>query len=582
MKKKRRFVFTTFHKTCLIFFLALFLISAGSFILYHQGTEMLRQEAVRSAEGSHAYASQMLKNEFNRIYTLQTVLNNNWDINKLSLFSDQYSIYARSEAMGNIKDKLWAVQSGSQIVESIHVYVSDLDTGIGSFSSGQALQEQRSIYSSLSELDKNKILYNGEKLMLLTESPYSSQADPQKPSFFIQTTFSNISLSNFLSTQRSEPESNLLLLYPGAGIILSEEAVAPGSPLYARLLKLPEEMTADSQSIRFTCDSQTYTAACSHLTPSNLYLVQYLPDNVIDRKLGPFYLMIVILFVFLVVASLFFSFSIYKIIHMPLNRLVKAYQAVENGDLDTHITPHGQGEFHYLYQAFDRMISRLQDSIRQAYQQQMLAQHAELKQLQSQIDPHFLYNSFFILNKRIRADDTEGALLLSQLMGSYFQYITRNGRDFVPLWEEVSHAQSYCEIQQIRFQNRLTLQIEPVPVEASKELVPRLILQPVCENAIKYAVENSKEDTVLRLRYEQREEGLFDIIVEDNGKSLSDDWIVQMRRKLEERDPGEITGMINIHRRLKLRYGEKCGVLLQRGPFGGLQVTLRILRTNRS
>ena len=114
-----------------------------------RGTDKIRRELIRSVENTGNYSSSILKNEFNRLQALQTVLNTNWDINKLSLFSGQYSTYALSEAMSNIKDKLWAVQSGSRFIESINVYIPDIDANITTYSTGKALQEQRDVYADV-------------------------------------------------------------------------------------------------------------------------------------------------------------------------------------------------------------------------------------------------------------------------------------------------------------------------------------------------------------------------------------------------------------------------------------------------
>ncbi|WP_300685910.1 sensor histidine kinase [Acutalibacter sp. 1XD8-36] len=572
---KKKFVFTTFHKTCAIFLAALLIITAGSFVQYRQGMELLRQESVNSANGAHRYMKNILDTELNRILILQDVLNNNWDINKLSILKDEYSFYARSEAIGNIKDKLWAVQSSSRVIESLHVYIADIDTRIGTYTSLPTMEQEHKLYEHLADYPKNKIIYENGQMILLTESAYFSKNYPDRPSFFIQATFSNLSLAVLLSSQITESMSNMALLYPSSGIILSGEPV-PGD-IEEQLLPLANENLPTDGTTRLSIGKQSYTVLCSRLAPSDIYLMQYLSDEMVNEKLRPMSYIISLFIGFMVCAGLFFSFSIYKIIHMPLKQLVEAYQSVENGDLNTRIEPSGPGEFHYLYQGFDRMLERLQEYVHLAYEQKMLAQRSELKQLQSQIDPHFLFNSFFILNKRIRSDDTDGALQLSKLLGSYFQYITRNGRDFVPLAEEVGHMKNYCEIQKIRFRNRLTLELEPPPPDIAEVSVPRLILQPICENSIKYAVENRTEDSVLRLRYHMLGGNLFEILLDDNG-SITDDEIRNIEEKLRQTDSEEITGLSNINRRLQLRYGPGCGLELGRGELGGLRIVMRLRR----
>ena len=130
--------------------------------------------------------------------------------------------YALSEAMSNIKDKLWAVQSGSRFIESINVYIPDIDANITTYSTGKALQEQRDVYASLSSLKKDELFYKDGKLIYITESVYASWKNPEKPAFFIQTAFSNLSIGNFFSEQCDASETNMLLFCPRNGILLQK------------------------------------------------------------------------------------------------------------------------------------------------------------------------------------------------------------------------------------------------------------------------------------------------------------------------------------------------------------------------
>ena len=121
-----------------------------------------------------------------------------------------------------------------------------------------------------------------------------------------------------------------------------------------------------------------------------------------------------------------------------------------------NIRHEGQDEFGQLYDGFNRMKERIGKLIDEVYVQTSLAQRAQLKQLQAQINPHFLYNSFFILSRRIKRGDYDNAVEIAEHLGDYFRFLTRNESDYIPLRREVEHAQSYAAVQAARFVDRIT------------------------------------------------------------------------------------------------------------------------------
>jgi two-component system sensor histidine kinase YesM len=221
------------------------------------------------------------------------------------------------------------------------------------------------------------------------------------------------------------------------------------------------------------------------------------------------------------------------------------------------------------------MVANLRSLIDQAYKQKILAQKAELKQLQSQINPHFLYNSFFILNTMAKTGDTDRIEQFTTLLGEYFQFVTRNASDNVKLGQEIRHARMYTEIQELRFSRRIRVDFQPLPADWESLLVPRLIVQPIIENAFEHSLEKKARDGLIVVRFERDEEEVR-IVVEDNGDLLTDEDLTRMAKQLgSENEQGEITGMVNIHRRVRMTFGGG-GLTVARSGLGGLQATLRL------
>jgi two-component system sensor histidine kinase YesM len=243
--------------------------------------------------------------------------------------------------------------------------------------------------------------------------------------------------------------------------------------------------------------------------------------------------------------------------------------------LSIHIEHGHSDEFNYLYQRFNAMVQNLNKLIEQVYKQKILAQHAELKQLQAQINPHFLYNTYYVLYSMAKAEDNENVIYFLKLLGNYFQYITRISSDFVPLFDEAEHARTYTEIQMLRFTNRVLVEFGEVPPAWHKVQVPRLIIQPIIENTFKYVLED-KSECSLRISFTAMENHMS-VVIEDNGDGMADEQFAKMNTMLSDQAyDGEITALLNIHRRLQLRYGDSSGMKIARSELGGLKVELII------
>ena len=283
-----------------------------------------------------------------------------------------------------------------------------------------------------------------------------------------------------------------------------------------------------------------------------------------------------------------FLLGSYSLIHKPIQTLVNAFQHINKQDYSIRISGNPKSDFDYLYQEFNHMVKELETLIEKNYQQQLLLSKAELKQLQAQINPHFLYNSFFLLRRMIEDELYEEAGEMADTLGLYFQYITRNSQDYMPLGKEYHHAMLYCEIQRLRFGDRILIETDPIPEKYSQALVPKLIIQPILENAFNYGLRNKVEEGVLQVRVEEDAACLV-ISVEDNGDELTEEGLERMQRRLKETAGGnvqrEMSGTLNIQRRLGIYFKEQAppsmdqtesGEYLQasRSPLGGLCMRL--------
>lgn len=133
--------------------------------------------------------------------------------------------------------------------------------------------------------------------------------------------------------------------------------------------------------------------------------------------------------------------------------------------------------------------------------------------------PAFLYNSFFNIYRLAKDEDCDNIIVFSQYLGKYYQYITRNASSEVPLIAEYEHAQNYCNIQLFRFHDRLQIEISPLPERFHSLMVPRIIIQPIIENAFEHGLQNVDAPCIKIDILEENQ--VLTIRIQDNGPKLS-------------------------------------------------------------
>lgn len=285
----------------------------------------------------------------------------------------------------------------------------------------------------------------------------------------------------------------------------------------------------------------------------------------------------IIFYILIFAGCLAFFFMVKRLIHQPLSLLINGFMSVEKGIYSVRIPDTSRNDFSYLYDGFNHMTENIERSIERDYKYRLLLQQAELKQLQTQINPHFLYNSFFMLQRTIKGELWEEAEEISRLLGNYFKYITRNAQDLVPLQDEYEHARIYAQIQGLRFESRLSIQFDELPPSSLELMVPKLILQPVLENSFQYGLCDKLSGGMLHIHFTETEK-LLTIFLDDNG-NLTDDMLASIRQRLELAQSGnniEMTGILNISRRLTLfSHGEGC-LTADRSSIGGLSICIKL------
>ncbi|WP_141692492.1 sensor histidine kinase [Paenibacillus pectinilyticus] len=548
------------------------------------GADLVRGEISKSLESQVQFYRTSLENEIDRMGRIQRQYMNDEDLESLSITPGSLTEYQKLVNLKRFQQRLVLLKESSMYIERASVYIPPINKIITSSDLADSLPRERLDQVKKESLSRKGLFYRDDDHLYLREYyPNNQLAEGRDPMFVLEVELSMSAMQTYLA-QISNYEQ-------GGAAIISEDwdiVHTQNNEAYSLISQTVRKQMSDTTSLRaksanelIKIGNQRLLTVSTYSQALDLTLVAFVPEKAVMGPLDHYQVYLYLISFCALIVIIFFSLYVYRIIHRPLSRLVRAFRKVESGDLQVELTYKSSDEFHYLYAQFNNMVANLKKLIFEIYEQKIRTQQSELKQLQSQINPHFLYNSFYLLYRMTKAHDFDTSTRFTKYLGDYFQYMTRNGSEEVPLEREMSHVRSFAEIQSIRYMNRISFEMEPLPEACKQVIVPRLILQPIVENAYHHGFDQDHHERHLQITTtcEEINEGemLVIIHVEDNGKGMTDEETRDFHAKTQEgQAPEEVTGMLNVHRRLQLRFGEKAGIRIQQREEGGLIVSVVI------
>jgi len=502
-----------------------------------------------------------LEGEIERIVLLHQQYLSDKDLQKLSSLNLNLTEYERTELINRIFQKLYTLKNSSAYIEHVEVKIPSIRRSISTKTHIREFIMAHDLYERNNEL----IVRDGLIYLTMAYSPYNAQI----PQFMIEIQLSIAYLEQ--SLQQFTVNGGAILFHPNLQISTPNIDVIP--PKIIDMIN-NQEIDRDKELSLSTLkiNDINYLTISGKSEILNTVIIVYLLEDKMVEIMNDYQGYYWLLGGITILMTLMFSYIIYQFIHKPIKTLVHSFKKVEQGEFDFQINSMFNDEFNYIYNGFNHMTNNLQRLIQESYLQKIHLYQAELKQLQAQINPHFLYNSFFILHRMIKYKHGK-ALFFSKHLGQYFKYITRNANQEVTLEEEYQHMISYLEIQQLRFSNRLEVSIDPPAPIFKKIKIPRLILQPIVENAFEHGLKNKMSEGNLFIYFTQQKDKL-NVFVEDNG-GITEKRVDELTESLFFKK-WEMTGLLNIHRRLQLKFGYKSGLTFSVGKTNGLKVKVSI------
>lgn len=268
-------------------------------------------------------------------------------------------------------------------------------------------------------------------------------------------------------------------------------------------------------------------------------------------------------FVLIFGLTLFLSYQIPKSITRPLQKLTEVTEQVAEGNLSVRSDVQTGDEVGVLSDSLNTMIDKINGLLEQVTKEQVRLRKAEFELLQSQINPHFLYNTLDAIIWLAEAGEQKKVVSMVRSLSEFFRTSLNRGKDIIPVKEEVLHVRSYLEIQQVRYQDILNYEID-VPEELGRYMIPKITIQPLVENALYHGIKNKRGSGTIHIRG-RRQEGLLVIEIEDDGIGISKERLWQVNDGIRKKvlTGKDIYGLYNVNERIRLNFGEEYGINIE-------------------
>ncbi len=305
-------------------------------------------------------------------------------------------------------------------------------------------------------------------------------------------------------------------------------------------------------------------------------IVLYRPIGVVSRSANSITVLVLLVIMLCAVLIILASSLLSKSVVRPLGRLLHNVEQVEAGNLTVEIREEASDEIGHLILSFQRMVKQLDHMISEVYQSKITQQEYEMKALQAQINPHFLYNSLSLINWKAIIAEQEEISEMAQLLSTFYRTTLNKGKNVTTVKGEWDNTCSYIRIQRMMHSGKFEADMEIEDSVLEYEML-NLLLQPLVENAIIHGLDHKESAGLKKLTVRgRREKDMLVFEIRDNGSGMTEDVVCNI---LTAETKGY--GVQNVHHRIQLYYGEKYGLVYESEKNAGtcVRLTIPIVKT---
>ncbi|MBR5422302.1 MAG: sensor histidine kinase [Lachnospiraceae bacterium] len=268
----------------------------------------------------------------------------------------------------------------------------------------------------------------------------------------------------------------------------------------------------------------------------------------------------------------------------PIERLEEVTERLAEGTLDARITDTDVTELRNLTLQVNTMADRLEEMMEKSNQDARKLRKAELRTLQAQINPHFLYNTLDAIVWKAEAGDKDEVIQLTSALSDFFRISLSSGADWIPVSQEKKHIEGYLKIQQTRYRDIMRYEID-IPDGIGEVYILKLLLQPLVENALYHGLKIKRGGGLIRVSAKELPNGELEFCVSDTGAGMSNEQLRELTERMKKGQPsvsegGGGFGLVNVNMRLRLYYNRQDGLRIKSNAEG-TEVSFRVPRRTR-
>lgn len=320
-------------------------------------------------------------------------------------------------------------------------------------------------------------------------------------------------------------------------------------------------------------DSENLKVIVSEKVNGNIYIHTFKSISFINNIYFIGELFLIVLFSIMLILMIYYANKIAISKTKSVDELLDGISSVQNGDFTNKVSIKTNDEFELIGDYYNEMVIKVQELIEKNKEEAMQVTLSQIKLLESQFNPHFIFNTLEMLRYMIKAkDDSSEKVLLS--MSRILRYSIDNTIRTTKLIEDIKYIQDYLTIQKFRFGNKFDYNIS-IRDECKNCTIPKLIIQPIVENSIKYGFQDKDYLLINVNSYIKKNNLIIDII--DNGEGISREELFEIKRILNNSDNSSThIGLYNVQKRISLLYGQEFGIKIESEKEKGTKVSIKL------
>lgn len=368
-------------------------------------------------------------------------------------------------------------------------------------------------------------------------------------------------MDDILSTLKTDDQSDIIIANTNGTIAYNPFDSNISEAKLGEIVDLIKKTSLNNTYIK----SKDYSIFYSRIANNELLAMKIIPNALIDKSAKNTLKISILIILLSLLICVLISITVTYEATKPIIRLSKAMKGNKENQLISFSPSGRQDEIGVLEQSYAFMIQRIKDFIENEYRIKMEKRTAQLKALQTQINPHFLNNTLQLIGGIAISKDIPEIYTITKAISNIYFYSNKIPNELVELKQELQHVKDYLIIQQLRFSDKLEV-VFNFDEELMEFKVPKLIIQPIVENAFKHGLEKKIGIWQLNISVIKLVDNV-NIIVEDNGIGIETSKLISLNKQLEENlsnvlDTSESIGVKNVDARIKLHYGNEFGLVI--------------------